>query len=205
MLKNEKHIIDSIYSGDRKIFSVIYKEYFNALCSYATNYVDDREEVKNIVQDVIINIWENRAKANEIKSLRSYLFGSVHNQCLNNIKHKRIVEKHQENITLTLKEMSMETVDFLESEEDVNMIHRAIESLPEQTKKVFKMKRFESLSYKEIAEHLQISDRTVDTHMTKAMKLLKEKLGHLLMVLFITYHLFYFSSTEFNLLSLLGL
>jgi len=201
---SEQHIIERIYSGDRSAFSYIYKEYFNALCTYALNYFEDKEDVKNIVQDVIISLWENRSKAKEIKTLRSYLFGSVHNQCLNYLKHKRVVEKHQAEISFTLLELSLKTVDYLESSEEVNGILQTIESLPEQTRNVFKMKRFEELSYKEIAEKLGISDRTVDTHMTKAMRLLKEKLGHLLLIVIINIAFFYLMSTGFYKHSLLS-
>ena len=202
--KTEQQILEKIYSGDRSSFAYIYKHYFNALCTYASNYIEEKEDCKNIVQDIIIKLWENRAGARDINSLRSYLFGSVHNQCLNHLKHKRIVEKHQAEVTYTLLELSLETTDFLESNEEITIIMQAIENLPEQTKKVFRMKRFDDMSYKEIAEKLQISDRTVDTHMTKAMRLLKEKLNHLLMVTILLHHFFHLVTTGFYKLSLLG-
>lgn len=152
---------------------------------YAANYFDEPEDVKNIVQDVIMSIWEKRAEVLEIRSLRSYLFKSVHYQCLNYIKHEKVKKRFHSEVDYFLRNTALETNDVIESKEQIDEINKAIESLPEQTKRVFKMKRFEQLSYKEIAAQLDISDRTVDSHMTKAMKKLKELLGHLLIFLLI--------------------
>jgi len=189
-LNREKNILERISAGDNTAFSYIYKEYFNALCSYAKNYFADSEEVKNVVQDVIMSLWENRTEAIRIKSLRSYLFKSVHYQCLNHIKHRKVIEKFNGEAAYNLKMIALETEDVIESNEQIKEIMDAIEQLPNQTKLVFKMKRFDEMSYKEIAEKLGISDRTVDTHMTKAMRKLKEILGHMLFFLILGYGIF---------------
>ncbi len=83
----EKQIIDSINKGEIDAFHYLYKEYFPPLCIYAKNFTRDKEIAEEVVQDVFINLWEQQGHLNIENSLKSFLFVSVRNRCLNHLKH----------------------------------------------------------------------------------------------------------------------
>jgi RNA polymerase sigma-70 factor (ECF subfamily) len=161
---------------DQSTFEKIFKDYFLALCAFATKYTEDSDEAKDIVHQVFTNFWEKRNTIHFDQSVRSYLYTSVHNRSLNYIRDKKKFIKddlpQDEPALIDFIDQS----EFMEAEELRNEIYAAMTELPEGSRKVFKMSRFEGKKYKEIAEELDISVKTVETHMSKALKHMKEKL-----------------------------
>jgi RNA polymerase sigma-70 factor (ECF subfamily) len=161
---------------DQSTFEKIFKDYFLSLCAFATKYTKDQDEAKDIVHQVFTNIWEKRTSIHFDQSIRSYLYTSVHNRCLNFIRDKNKFIKDELPQTDAALIIYIDQSDFVEAEELRNEIYAAMADLPEGSRKIFKMSRFEGKKYREIAEELDISVKTVETQMSKALKHMKEKL-----------------------------
>jgi RNA polymerase sigma-70 factor (ECF subfamily) len=155
---------------------MIFKDYFLSLCAFAVKYTMDQDEAKDIVHQVFTNLWEKRADIHFDQSIRSYLFTSVHNRCLNFLRDKKKFIKDDLPQTEDALVDYINQSDFLEAEELRKEIIIALAELPEGSRKIFKMSRFEGKKYKEIADELNISIKTVETQMSKALKHLKGKL-----------------------------
>lgn len=157
-------------------FEKIFKEYFIVLCSFAYKYLHDSDEAKDIVHQVYMNLWEKRNEIRINQSIRSYLYTSVHNRCLNHIRdNKKFVNDDYPNSRENLSPF-IDSTDYLEIEELKTHIYKALHELPEGCRKVFTLSRYDGKKYKEIAQELGISIKTVETQMSKALKHMKTRL-----------------------------
>jgi len=174
---------NELKEGDINAFEMFFKTYYQPLCNYAFSFIQDRDEAEEIVQSAFLSVWEKRETLDIRTSLRSYLYTMVRNTSLNVIKHEKIKQKYVGE-ALAVEDRSHENVSqkVLSSELE-EKIQLAMESLPEQCRLVFKMSRFEELKYSEIAEQLQISIKTVENQMGKALKIMREQLKDYLPVL----------------------
>jgi RNA polymerase sigma-70 factor, ECF subfamily len=172
----EQQQLDALMKGDITAFEMIFRTYYQPLCNYAYTFLRDKEEAEEIVQSTFMSIWEKHDRQSIRTSLKSYLYAMVRNACLNVIKHEKVKQKHAvEEIALSPRthDSVTDTVASLELE---TRIRDAMERLPEQCRLVFKLSRFEELKYNEIAEQLNISVKTVENHMGKALKIMREQL-----------------------------
>lgn len=168
--------IQALVAGDITAFEMLFKTYYQPLCNYAYTFLQDREEAEEIVQTTFLSAWEKRQSVSIHTAVKPYLYAMVRNACLNVIKHEKIKQKHAvEEIAL-----APQTVDsvaqMVSSNELETRIQEAMNRLPEQCRLVFKLSRFEELKYAEIAEQLSISIKTVENHMGKALKIMREQL-----------------------------
>jgi len=157
---------------DQRAFEELFREYFPPLMAFARKILVDEDDAREVVQKVFINLWEKRKEIDISTSLKSYLFTSVHNRSLNMIRDR--------------KKFSSDEVPDLGGEWDVSSqiesmeleekIRETIASLPEKCREIFELNRFDGLKYGEIAEKLGISVKTVENQMSKALKILREKL-----------------------------
>jgi RNA polymerase sigma-70 factor (ECF subfamily) len=171
---------------DKKAFEGLFKDYFKPLVAYGYKFVNDLDVSKEIVHDVFVNFWNNRESIDLNKSVKSYLFNSVANRCRNWIRdHKKFQANVElENVEQSSYQTSHDALEFKELEQKVNT---AIENLPDKTKEIFKMNRFEGLKYAEIAKKLNVSVKTVEAQMSKALKALRKDLGQYLTLILIIY------------------
>lgn len=165
-----------IQNGDKQVFEQVFKSYYQLLCNYACATVKDMDEAEEIVQNTFYNIWNKREGLEVRTSLKSYLYRSVHNDCLNKIKHAKVKQMYAVDYKATVSMGYEDASKQLHGKELSAMINKAIDSLPEQCGNVFKLSRFENMKYNEISEHLGISVKTVENHMGKALRLLREQL-----------------------------
>lgn len=140
------------------------------------------DQAEEIVQEMFFNFWQKKDKVDISISLEAYLFRSVRNACLNYLKHLKVREEHRLATNEELRKKEQEVHDKMEALELQERIDRTIEQLPPERKKIFKMSRFEELKYKEIAEKLNISVKTVEVQMSKALKFLRMHLSDYLSV-----------------------
>jgi RNA polymerase sigma-70 factor, ECF subfamily len=153
-----------------------FKSFYQPLCNYAYTFLQDKEEAEEIVQATFLSVWEKRAALSIRTSAKSYLYAMVRNACLNVIKHEKIKQKYAgEELALAARGYESVT-QTISSNELESRIQDALEKLPEQCRLVFKLSRFEELKYTEIAEQLEISVKTVENHMGKALKIMREQL-----------------------------
>ena len=143
------------------------------------------DQAEEIVQEMFFNFWQKKDKMDISTSLEAYLFRSVRNACLNYLKHLKVREEHRLATNAELRRKEQEVHDRMEALELQERIDRIIEQLPPERQKIFKMSRFEELKYKEIAEKLNISVKTVEVQMSKALKFLRMNLADYLSVILV--------------------
>ena len=174
------HKVDII---DKKAFEEIFRSYFPPLCSFAKKYVRDFDIGKDIVHDVFLNMWDKRESIDTSKSIKSYLFTSVYNRCLNYIRDNKKFDQNEVDLERLNPDQAWDSSDKLVETELEDKIKAILDSLPEKCREIFLMNRFEGLKYKEVAEKLGISVKTVETQMSKALKILRGNLVEYLTII----------------------
>lgn len=168
-------------------FEVLFRTYFSSLCFFSMKYVSDLDASKEIVHSVFVKLWERRNDLDAGASLKSYLFTSVHNRSLNYIRDRkkfRVGEVKEEDFKSFESESGQAGIEYDELE---LKIIKLIKALPEKCRVIFELSRFENMKYKEIADKLNISIKTVEAQMSKALKIMKEGLKGYLMLLLILF------------------
>lgn len=166
---------------DQREFEQLFKSHFQHLCNFARQYVGDGEVAQDITQKVFIQLWEKRESLDPNLSIKSYLFTSVKNRCLNHIRDSKNYRSKVLDVDCGDIEVAVEE-DFLAVEELQSRIDYALASLPEKCRQVFELSRFEGKKYREISEELGIAQKTVEAHMSKAIKTLRTHLKQFLML-----------------------
>lgn len=184
----QSRLIDGLKAGDKSIFDEIFKMYYTPLCHYCMRYVSDLEVAEEIVQDLFFKLWLKRDDLLIHSSLQSYLYQAVKNHSLNYIYQLKIQEKHRKYVGFNVKD-SHDPVDNLEEIDLEILIREAVLKLPAKRREVFELSRHEGLKYAQIAEKLDISVKTVEAQMSKALEhlriVLKEYLpGFIIYILF---------------------
>ena len=183
---------------EKKIrFEDVYLSYFSKMKYFAKEYVISEEDAENIVQDVFVELWENKEMLNMHMNLTAYLFTTIKNKCLNHLRHKLVVQetanKLQEEYTISLRMNldSLETFDNnLFSDQDIEkLISRALDALPEKCRAIFIMSKIEGKKHNEIAQELNISINTVGSQIGIAYKKLRTELKDYLPILLFLFSL----------------
>ena len=185
-LSESNFLLSAIQQGDQKAFDALFRRYYLALCAYGHRFVD-LEDAEEIVQDSLLWIWENRENLFIETSLSSYLFKMIYRKALNKLAHIDATQRADTRFYEEMQEMLQDT-DLYQVEELTQRIKDAIATLPESYREAFVMHRFRDMSYKEIAEILGVSPKTVDYRIQQALKQLrvdlKDYLPLLLPILF---------------------
>jgi len=182
---SEKEVLEKIQSGNESAYEMIFRTFYQPLCRYAYSFLEDKEEAEEVVQSAFITVWEKRKSIDIQTSLKSYLYRMVRNGCLNVIKHEKVKQQHVAH-EMAVTEVSYESVSQkVYASELESKISEALKALPEQCRLVFQLSRFEELKYQEIADQLQISVKTVENHMGKALRIMREQLKEYLPLLLI--------------------
>jgi len=185
---NEQEYWPLIHQGDKVAFEKVFRLYYQPLCNYAGPLLKDFDEAEEVVQNVFYTIWNKRETMEVHTSVKAYLYRAVHNDCLNKLKHRKVKQHYAEAYQYSASVAEGHGANSLLTKELGQKIEQAIESLPEQCGQVFKLSRFEQLKYSEIAEQMGLSVKTVENHMGRALKLLREKLkDYLPLVMWLLY------------------
>lgn len=161
---------------DDQGFEQIFKTHYKALFAYAGVLLRDEETAEEIVQNMFMKLWEKRALITQQTSVKAYLYKSVHNDCLNFIKHQATKLKYQNYAIHTMDMLNEPASARVELSELELKIRTVLNDLPEQCRTIFQLSRFEELKYREIADQLGLSIKTVENQMSKALKILRLKL-----------------------------
>jgi len=164
---------------DERSFELLFRKFFPVLMRFARKFLPDEDDAREVIHQVFINLWEKRDEVDTSTPFKSYLFTSVHNRCLNRIRDKK--KFADEEMPDLAGETNVET--HMEAMELESKIRQVIGTLPEKCREIFELNRFEGLKYAEIAEKLGISVKTVENQMSKALKILREKLAEYLALL----------------------
>lgn len=172
-------------TGDITAFEMLFRTYYQPLCNYAYTFVQNRDEAEEIVQSTFLSVWEKRENLEIRTAVKPYLYAMVRNACLNVLKHEKIKQQHAA-VELAVAEKSVESVTrTVMASELETKIYEAMERLPQQCRLIFKLSRFEELKYSEIAEQLDLSVKTVENQMGKALKIMREQLKDYLPLLIV--------------------
>lgn len=175
----QEHLL-GLTEGSEKAFRLIMDHWYLRLYNFANGYLDHAENTKEVLQDVFLKLWDNRQKLAEQTNLNAYLFTLTRNRCIDLIRRERLMlqfrtDKQDEYLRLTenfdaLSDPILDDLFALELQAEIN---RAVSELPEQCRKVFIMSRTNGLKNKEISVSLELSEKTVESHLTKALKTIK--------------------------------
>ena len=163
-----------------KAFRGIFDEFYQGLCFYAGKLVKDLDDAKDIVQEVFVALWEKPQEFTDRVALKAYLYTTVHHACLNLLKAQQIHDRHHQLIREESSEVEERNylTDRVESE-TMWQLMQAIDSLPEECQKVFKLSYIDELDIQTVAEKLNITTHTVKSQRARAKQLLRDRLKDL--------------------------
>lgn len=177
----------AVNTVEKSEFEIVFRQYYEGLCHYANMWMKDMDAAEEVVQNTFVKLWEKREQLSIESSLKSYLYKAVYHASLNEIKHQKVKDKY---INMQSKE---EPYGELYSESGLKdlekRIEEAIQKLPEQCRIIFQMSRFRNLKYREIADVLNISVKTVENQMGKALKIMRSNLADYLGIILIVIHI----------------
>lgn len=174
---DEPRLIALLRSGDVESFERVYRSYVVALCQLADSYVRSRDAAEDIVQELFTWLWANRHEFQPEHGLRAYLFGAVRNRALNALRDEATAAR----VSATQSSSATRTSGAADAELMVSdletAIHAAVEGMPPRCREVFALLRTQALTYAEVAVILGISPKTVEVHMSRALAILRARLG----------------------------
>lgn len=182
-------ILNLLATDDPVACKWLYTEHYKAMYSYIRDFVPDDDVAKDIIQELFAAIWIKRHSLNLIKPLRSYLYSAAHNKAINYLRDKtRRTVIMGEILNRTGSEKVTPPVDtYIEAKELENQIRIAIKRLPIHARRTFLMSRKQGMTYKEIADHLHVTEKAVEKNMSKALRLLREYLSVYLKMLILVF------------------
>ncbi|NJB70914.1 RNA polymerase sigma-70 factor (ECF subfamily) [Saonia flava] len=167
-------LIKHLKKGDEKAYSYLLNNYHHRLCVYAHCLINDKDMAEDIVQNVFIRVWEKRNNLKTNFSIKSFLYKSVYNEFIDQNRKRKSVTFLEKKYIDALNTIVKEDTDVLEKL--FNLVQKEIQALPPKCKMIFLLSKKEGLSNIEIAEHLDLSIKTIESHITKAFSIIREKL-----------------------------
>ena len=179
----DRLIAEALREGRMEAYEMIFRQWYQPLCRFAHTLLPDPDEAEEVVQNVFVALWEKRTTIAIEGSVKAYIYRSVRNQCYNVLEHHRVRREHADHTLHLPSGAAPSAAEVLHGSELEQHIARAMQALPEQCRIVFEMSRFGDMSYAEIAAELDISVKTVENHIGKALRILRGELADYLPVL----------------------
>jgi RNA polymerase sigma-70 factor, ECF subfamily len=174
---NVPHLAARLRAGDRAAFEEVFRAHYARLAEYAAGLVGSRDVAEDVVQEVFVTLWTRRQQVSTPDNLVAYLFRSVRNRGLNQLRHERLVSDFRARSGAEGAPQALPADRLAESAEIAEAVARAVRQLPPRTREVFELSRDRGLTYPEIAGTLGISVKTVETLMGRALKAVRERLA----------------------------
>lgn len=172
----EKVLLAKLKSGDNSAFSTIFSAYYRDLVLFAARFTKDQENAEEVVQDIFVKLWEDHESIKIDISLKSFLLRSVQNKCIDMIRHRKIKDAHSSYVLENHSLFECDTDNYVLFSELREQIDRTLNRLPDELSGTFRMSRFKGLKYDEIAEILNVSVRTIEVRISKALNVLRTEL-----------------------------
>lgn len=180
------NFLHSFKGGDESAFEKVFKADYNRIVGFCQQFTGDKDQARSLAQEAFVKLWLNREKIETLNGIHSFLYTAAKTDCLNYIRHEKVIGKYQDK-QLQLKEGELnreilESFDFdqLELLELEKVIIQSIKELPEKCRLVFELSRIEGKKNGEIAAQLNITVKSVEANMTRALKTLRLKLAEYL-------------------------
>ncbi|MBN2615218.1 MAG: RNA polymerase sigma-70 factor [Bacteroidales bacterium] len=171
----EKHLLKKIRQGDIKSFEFLFRLHYEPLLSYSVTITKSEADSEEVIQELFYRLWRDRTKLNIKHSISAYLYQSVFHNSLQVVKKGKLTEKYIQ-YSINQPRQDIDPEEILKYEELNRTFFELMEELPERPRQIFKMNRIQGLKYKEIADELSISLKTVEKNMTLSLKFFREKL-----------------------------
>jgi len=178
-----QNISEDISIQQNEFFTQLFDRYYVRLSYYANTFIDDFDVCRDIVQEIYIKLWEKQLSNFLEEELEKFMYRSVKNACFDHIRKQKVRQNSREFILERLLEQEEIHIPEVEIMELANKIENIINELPEQTAHIFRLSRYENMSYPEIAEKLDLTVKGVEYHMSKALKSLQLQLKDYLPVI----------------------
>jgi RNA polymerase sigma-70 factor (family 1) len=179
-------LVIRLRDNNKDAFKLLYNRYSKKLYYFSLRYLGNSEEAEELVQSVFVSIWENRQSLDETLSVKNYIYRSAVNYIYNYIKKKAIRARFVESELQKGELQSNNTYDQIVFHDLERLISSIVETLPSQQQKIFQLSRFEGLSHEEIAKNLDLSVRTVENQIFRALKVIRTKLKYEKIIMFLS-------------------
>jgi RNA polymerase sigma-70 factor (ECF subfamily) len=180
-MQDELYLLAGLKQGNKEAFSLLFKAYYKDLVLFGRSFLPDRVACEDIVQSVFLKLWNDHATLHITSSLKSYLLKSVYNACLDEVRHRNIIQKHEAYSSYANNILNeVDTENYILYSDLQKHLHKILKRMPELYREAFILSRKDGLKYREIAEKLHISERTVEVRMSKAIELLRKYLKEFL-------------------------
>jgi RNA polymerase sigma-70 factor (ECF subfamily) len=183
-IQKEKQLFLDFQGGRQAFFDYFFDKYYRGLCVYAYRMLKSKSEAEDIVEDFFVRILENRKNIRIESSVKSYFIRSVHNRCLDYLAHQKVIASHEIYHLKMMNEEDFQEYPLIDTELKLQ-IEKAIQNLPDGIRETFILNRFEGLKYQQIADQENISVKTVEYRISKALNILRKELGDYLVLLII--------------------
>ena len=182
-------LIKGLTERNEEVFDFVFKYYYSGLCAYANKFLNDSHKSEDIVQDLFVSVWNGRGIENINNSLKSYLFISVKNRCLDLIKHEKVKDTYRQKILKDYSDYQDDDFNIFIKSELESIIKESLKKLPPRCREIFELSRFKGKTNNEIANKLDISKRTVELQISNAIKILRVELkDYLPLLLYLIYN-----------------
>lgn len=186
--RDDKQLYGKLKGGDELAFKALFQKYYASLCHFAFQFLPDRQLAEEMVQEFFVHLWEKRRELTIESSVKQYFFRSVKNQCLNQLQRQKIKNRYAGKM-MEAAQQEPDPEQYYMEVDLIQRIEKALESLPPKRQEIFRLSREKDLTYKEIAEELNLSVKTVEAQMGLSLKHLRDELkdfnNYLLSLLFV--------------------
>lgn len=173
--QQENFVLSALKLDSKEAFSLLFQTYYTDLVLFGGNFVKDKSSCEDIVQSIFLKLWNDRKNIQIKTSLKSYLLKAVRNSCFDEFRHLEVVRQYESDYENSVLDC-YDTENYVLYSDLHDHLNRALEQVPELYREAFVLNRFEGLKYREIAEKLNVSERTVEVRVSKTLELLRKYL-----------------------------
>ncbi len=179
----DNQLVDYIKSGDQLAFAEIYERYWGLMFHHVLKMTGDKDETKDLVQELFTNLWLNVEQIEPETNIAAYLYVSARNKVINLIRHDKVKNNYLSSLSNFANYYQSSILEQLSAKDLSIAIEREIQNLPCKMREIFELSRKKYRTHKEIAEELQISDKTVKKQINNAIKILRLRLNIFILIL----------------------
>ena len=184
IIYDEDVMLDKIREGDKQTYRLLFENYYKVLILYATSLTKNEPKAEDLVQNVFVNLWTKRDTLEIRSSIKSYLYKSVYNLFINDYRKELRNENVLDKIHYEVLQQSIEEEEH-SIKSKLDWVNKEIDSLPPKSKEIFVMNKRRGLTYKEISKILDISENTVESHISRALKRIRQNIPKSLLFLLV--------------------
>ena len=178
----EQYLLNELKQSNEKAFAALFKIWYKDLVLFAGTFISDKEKCKDIVQSLFLKLWENRCSLDVNTSLKSYLLKSVRNYCIDHYKHESIKRNYEEIYSSTYF-LNDDYHSYILYSDLSQHLEKALQEMNPSVRETFELSRLSGMKYKEIAVKLNVSERCVESRVSKAVQILHKQLKEFLPIL----------------------